>query len=115
MINAELTASGRVKGDLVLDPELRKILRVGLSRMAWLRRMGLGPPSFRRPGSNRWMTWRGEILDYLESDRSLPAAPGSREAIVITKKPAAKPKQAKAAKAVKHRRSRNQSSGIAAE
>ena len=60
-------------------------------------------------------TWRGEIPDYLESDRSLPAAPGSREAIVITKKPAAKPKQAKAAKAVKHRRSRNQSSGIAAE
>jgi hypothetical protein len=78
MINEELTASGRVKGDLVLDPELRKILRVGLSRMAWLRRMGLGPPSFRRPGSNRWMTWRGEILDYLESDRSLPAAPSGR-------------------------------------
>jgi len=30
---------------------------------------GKGPPAFKRPGSNRWLFWSGEIDSWLESGR----------------------------------------------
>ena len=42
--------------------------------MRGLIRAGLGPPLFKRPGSNRFLGYEGEVVDWLESNRRQPAA-----------------------------------------
>ena len=41
--------------------------------MRGLIRDGLGPPLFKRPGSNRLLGYEGEVRDWLESNRRVAA------------------------------------------
>jgi hypothetical protein len=64
----------RPRGRLLRTAEARTMIDVGESTFLGLMKSGYGPPGFRRPGSNRWLFWEGELLDWLESNRRKPAA-----------------------------------------
>ena len=74
MTNNEVTSTGRPLGALLGLRAHCAICKCSESTMRGLLRAGLGPPLFKRPGSNRFLGYEGEILDWLESNRRRPAA-----------------------------------------
>jgi hypothetical protein len=73
MTNDELTATGRPLGALLQLRPICVICKCGESTMRGLIRDGLGPPLFKRPGSNRLLGYEGEVRDWLESNRRVTA------------------------------------------
>jgi hypothetical protein len=74
MTTDEKTSTGRPLGALLSLRVICAICKCSESTMRDLLRAGLGPPLFKRPGSNRFLGYEGEILDWLESNRRQPAA-----------------------------------------
>jgi hypothetical protein len=74
MTTDEKTSTGRPLGALLSLRAICAICKCSESTMRGLLRAGLGPPLFKRPGSNRFLGYEGEILDWLESNRRQPAA-----------------------------------------
>jgi hypothetical protein len=65
----ELTATGRPLGPLAKLSVHCKLVGLSEGGMRALLKTGKGPPLFRRPGSNRFLGYVGETLDWLEADR----------------------------------------------
>jgi hypothetical protein len=49
------------------------LCRLGDGAMRALLKTAFAPPLFRRPHSNRWIGYEGEIVDWLESNRKPPS------------------------------------------
>ena len=74
MTNNEVTSTGRPLGALLSLRAICAICKCSELTMRDLLRAGLGPPLFKRPGSNRFLGYEGETRDWLESNRRQPAA-----------------------------------------
>jgi hypothetical protein len=74
MTNDEAASTARPPGALLTLRAICAICKCSESTMRGLLRAGLGPPLFKRPGSNRFLGYEGEILDWLESNRRRSAA-----------------------------------------
>ena len=74
MTNDEMTSTARPPGALLSLRPICEICKCSESTMRGLLKAGLGPPLFKRPGSNRFLGYEGEVLDWLEQNRRRPAA-----------------------------------------
>lgn len=69
MSNSELRPD---KGKLLSLREARQLVGgISDSGMRALLSANVGVPAFKRPGSNRWLFWEGELLAWLESARAI--------------------------------------------
>jgi hypothetical protein len=74
MTNEDVTATGRPHGNLIGAREARALIKCSATTLRTLLAAGFGPPGFKRPGSNRWLFWSGEVLDCLETNYRRAAA-----------------------------------------
>jgi hypothetical protein len=63
------TPSGRPRGKLLSLRQAAGRVGMGESTLRQVLYAGVGPPALKRPASNRWLFWEGEIDDWLESGR----------------------------------------------
>lgn len=57
------------KGQLLMLAEAAKRGNMSVSTLRALLHAKIGPPGFKRPGSNRWLFWSSEFDDWLERER----------------------------------------------
>jgi hypothetical protein len=74
MTNNEVASIARPLGALLSLRAICVVCKCSESTMRGLLKAGLGPPLFKRPGSNRLLGYEGETRDWLESNRRHPAA-----------------------------------------
>ena len=57
------------KGQLMVLADAAKRGNMSVSTLRALLYARMGPPAFKRPGSNRWLFWSSEFDEWLERGR----------------------------------------------
>ena len=58
------------KGQLMVLADAAERGNMSVNTLQALMRTDMGPPGFKRPGSNRWLFWSSEFDEWLERGRA---------------------------------------------